>query len=221
MSLNLSVKEKLEVHFDNLLEMLVENYEFDKVLSKIEASDCDCSYDEWVDVYADEFPTINFRRGVTRIAIIDKSEKYVIKIDMKGFDYSCREEENYKSAEAELFGQYFAPVEFLMYFNFTDTIKIPVFVSPMCEINVDEVMSLSRNGYYKSKIEDGIDVSDDEEFDYEEDTDQVRCAFEEFYGVDRTDALYDFMDDNCINDVHSENVGFLDGKLVVLDYAGY
>ena len=49
----------------------------------------------------------------------------------------------------------------------------------------------------------------------------VATLFAETYGYEEFLRLNDFLEWYDINDLHSGNIGYINGKLVFIDYAGY
>ena len=58
---------------------------------------------------------------------------------------------------------------------------------------------------------------------------ELNCSGDEYvenllsfhYDHKRLDNFLDFCEENDINDIHTGNVGYINGRLVVIDYSGY
>ena len=47
------------------------------------------------------------------------------------------------------------------------------------------------------------------------------CDALEYYGLKKVEKLLTFIYDEDIDDLHSSNLGYKDGRPVIIDYAGY
>ena len=72
--------------------------------------------------------------------------------------------------------------------------------------------------YFNSSVESKMRASNSKVF-YK--YSNVGGQFIDTYGIEEFKALEKFLSDNNINDLHEGNVGFIDGKIVFIDYGGY
>lgn len=174
---------------------------------------------------------IDMASGCTKGCIMDWDNDYVYKIgfldavdneDSEYTDYCAREYDLYcqMNADSEI-PQYifdiFVPVDFVG--NYTieldgKTYSIPIYGQAAVEVDEDRVYTTSFQNYCDSG--DHTIYSDEEledQWEYLEEFEQVEFCFPtEIYGV---------FSNYHINDVHASNVGYINGKLRIFDYAGY
>lgn len=169
--------------------------------------------------------------GCTKGCIIDWANGYVYKIgfldavedkDAEYADY-CEREYNLccqMSADSaipkEIF-DIFVPVDFVG--NYTITAhgrecSIPVYGQEVAEIDEERVYTTSVSNYCKSGNHEVYTDNDlEEQWENFEETEQVELCF--------PTVMYDVFNAYNINDIHASNVGYINGKLRIFDYAGY
>lgn len=162
--------------------------------------------------YSDFF---DFNYGATRGCFISTEEqlKYVFKFDLENVseNYCENEAYYYKKAKAAGLGECFAKV-----FKFDEVNNTSVY----CAEYVDEIGCDSLNNLTKEEKEE-----------VEKHTSQYKTAprlpmewsftFINYYGTDLYDSLLEFLIDYGINDLHYGNIGYIQGRPVIFDYAGF
>ena len=143
---------------------------------------------------------------------------YVVKFCLGGFDYCEREYTNYLAAIERKLGRFFPYTDFLGKFN-----GVSYYIQEKAYVDSERVSdiwygSVSEDEYWESTYSD-----EDEEYVSEriwdyisdlEDSERIEILFGD-------DALIDFIDEYCINDLHEGNYGYIDDRLVIIDFSGY
>lgn len=140
--------------------------------------------------------------GASRNVIVFNNEDWVIKIprSMGDMHYNAREVENYNDAPEEL-KPFFAECAFL-----DKEMCVTIMRSVMCDGERVESIQRDSNNY-----------GDDEYVDND-------VSFDLYGNLDLWEELYQYICDREINDLHEENVGWLDPSdelPVMIDYSGY
>ena len=179
--------------------------------------------------------------GVSKVAIIPKEKNYVIKIPYYGVyrksngikcfdpyfssisksgDYCKSEEIIYNKAKANGLDTFFAEIEQI------GTIKsIPIYVQRKAVIfedvyypEDDEEENLNERevSIFKTITTKYSDLVEDEYLPLSWMKDFI-CS----YGELAFDKLYNFLSDNNIQDLHSENIGYICEKPVLVDFSGF
>ena len=188
--------------------------------------------------------------GATRCAIVDRNYPYVVKFtvcnDSRVEDPCAREEERYEEAVNAGLSHLFCECQYLgvyekqyRWFDYDDVIAEAGCVDekdnelwkriPYKMENV--IVRIALYGYEKAQE---FEYSIGEKFTEEE---KYICAHNNSpvtermyylgvyvlrqYGEKTFDMLCDFCNEWDINDIHGGNVGWIEGKLVLTDYAGY
>lgn len=173
---------------------------------------------------------VEFKTGVTKLVIVPNNEDFVLKIPFDGTAYRgkfylfcgaadleegkdyCRAEElHYKEAKAW-------DLDFL----FAETVQIseingvPIYRQPKCELFEVELLSQRPTEETQTTVEKACTT-----YDY-------RCFNEDWlaevvmrYGVEVLHNLLSFLNYEDIIDLHDNNIGFLNGKPVLFDYASF
>ena len=179
--------------------------------------------------------------GVSKVAIIPKEKNYVIKIPYygkyrksngikcfdpyfssisKSSDYCKSEEIIYNKAKANGLDTFFAEIEQI------GTIKsIPIYVQRKAVIfedvyypEDDEEENLNEHeiSIFKTITTKYSDLVEDEYLPLSWMKDFI-CS----YGELAFDKLYNFLSDNNIQDLHSENIGYICERPVLVDFSGF
>ena len=201
--------------FNGVLKDLYEHYGF---LSDVEegftegyldkfSCEFDCNYNDL---------EIELKWGVTKAVICLPDNEWVLKIPFSDyeFDYCSLEEKNYISAKREGFEDFMAETHYLMDFNGS-----PCYIMKKAEVGFD----LLKKDMYSCLIEEGNSE------EYARYNSELNCSGDEYvenllsfhYDHKRLDNFLDFCEENDINDIHTGNVGYINGRLVVIDYSGY
>ena len=179
--------------------------------------------------------------GVSKVAIIPKEKNYVIKIPYygkyrknngikcfdpyfssisKSSDYCKSEEIIYNKAKANGLDTFFAEIEQIGKIK-----SIPIYVQRKAVIfedvyypEDDEEENLNEHeiSIFKTITTKYSDLVEDEYLPISWMKDFI-CS----YGELAFDKLYNFLFDNNIQDLHSENIGYICEKPVLVDFSGF
>ena len=179
--------------------------------------------------------------GVSKVAIIPKEKNYVIKIPYygkyrksngikcfdpyfssisKSSDYCKSEEIIYNKAKANGLDTFFAEIEQIGKIK-----SIPIYVQRKAVIfedvyypEDDEEENLNERevSIFKTITTKYSDLVEDEYLPLSWMKDFI-CS----YGELAFDKLYNFLSDNNIQDLHSENIGYICEKPVLVDFSGF
>lgn len=220
----MSVTEKLLANLQEMMEPIIED-------SDVTYNDIAYCYDDGEMPYAadDFFASINpnYHNGMTKIVLKYDNLDWVYKIPIKGIvieddetyedeyrdyavgDYCNREVEIYKEAKKIGYGDMLCPTYYAgMVCGF------PVYFSPKVDNIFDECDSRDySNDSWKKAV-------NSRSFRVQMEIEDV-AVFYEHYPKERVEGLLDFLKQHFVNDCHSGNLGFLCGKPVIFDYAGY
>ena len=179
--------------------------------------------------------------GVSKVAIIPKEKNYVIKIPYygkyrksngikcfdpyfssisKSSDYCKSEEIIYNKAKAKGLDTFFAEIEQIGKIK-----SIPIYVQRKAVIfedvyypEDDEEENLNEHeiSIFKTITTKYSDLVEDEYLPISWMKDFI-CS----YGELAFDKLYNFLSDNNIQDLHSENIGYICERPVLVDFSGF
>ena len=179
--------------------------------------------------------------GVSKVAIIPKEKNYVIKIPYygkyrksngikcfdpyfssisKSSDYCKSEEIIYNKAKANGLDTFFAEIEQIGKIK-----SIPIYIQRKAVIfedvyypEDDEEENLNEHeiSIFKTITTKYSDLVEDEYLPISWMKDFI-CS----YGELAFDKLYNFLSDNNIQDLHSENIGYICEKPVLVDFSGF
>lgn len=242
-------KRAIFEHYSHVIDQMIDNSMFWATYFErpysLEDSACGSDCDN-VLMY-----NITFSCGATRACIIDENLDWVVKFDIEeDAEGSCceREVRIFEQAEAYNLGKFFAQPVFLGYYNrsyfFYDvndieekmdwsyydetefeqnlrkiedtltikniTVHIPLFAYPRADycnfpfLSKEECKQFSRSN--SPLVERNVIVG---------------AAFANEYGFDEYNRLTNFCLQQHINDLHTGNVGTINGHVVLIDYSGY
>ena len=140
-------------------------------------------------------------------------EKYCGADSEDGWDYCDAENNKYDKAEEAKVNQYFAKTEFLCFTNG----GYPVYIQEKCRYRISEDKSTDKSR----------NIASSRQAEYKDggiSSVLWIASFIDFYGEAEFEKLRIFLDsDEDLNgDLHDENVGYtMDGKPIILDYAGF
>ena len=179
--------------------------------------------------------------GVSKVAIIPKEKNYVIKIPYygkyrksngikcfdpyfssisKSSDYCKSEEIIYNKAKANGLDTFFAEIEQIGKIK-----SIPIYVQRKAVIfedvyypEDDEEENLNEHeiSIFKTITTKYSDLVEDEYLPLSWMKDFI-CS----YGELAFDKLYNFLSDNNIQDLHSENIGYISERPILVDFSGF
>lgn len=157
------------------------------------------NYRRAYDRYVATHDEIQLQYGASKIVLVSDDCQYVCKMPRFG-DECSREVEIYQKAVEAHLEKYFAPC-----FKVGECHGMPL--------------------YFMEKVDAGVEVSDwvylDDIPSYEYDDMEVTwTAICENWNEDCA-QLKEFLDQNDVNDIHDENIGYDGDRIVIIDYSGY
>ena len=222
--------EYQKIKAESFFDMLINDYHFNEYLNESKA------FYAWYDEYNEKFEDetgLKLLRGACRIVI--PFDKYAYKFNFLGetIDYCAEEAYAYQKAIDAGCDEAFCPITFLTHINGNDEYSgFDVYIVPVCEIDDLQNSDDSYDYHFRQECEaldyDPENLSDEQRDEVEsymsdeyEDTEGM-C---EFASSKWDDGLYgrtmDLIDELEIRDLHYGNWGYLNGKFVIVDYAGY
>ena len=198
-----------------------------EVLKHLEINSSDDSYDvsEKLRRYdrnlADQ---ISVSDGASKICFVFKNKPFVIKWSTYGYKEAMEEVEIYNRAMAQNLAKFFPKTAFLIHVNGIDFVAQEKIDKSVSECNRQDVQKFQRiaktatdkivfkierefgragNGYHRSLNHDW-----------------AKMAIV-LYGKHACKALCEFVVANSINDLHGRNIGYKDGRPIILDFSGY
>lgn len=172
-------------------------------------SDSSLGWYEFEDVMVDN-EDVKLANGATKGVFIFPDNDYVFKVELD--DNSCqREEEIYEEAEEAGLERFFAKTVLYMIINGVEIYAQPKLITP--EDDKDETVDLSPAALeLLNSCDDWNGLCEN-------------TLFEEFYityDISLLEQLIDFINNNNINDLHSNNIGYtVKNEPVFIDYGGY
>ena len=183
--------------------------------------------------FANDAPSwFRWSYGASRVVFWDDRDcSFVIKIPRDGEDdvqYSRAEQETYAEARNRGIEQYFAWTDKLFDYEVPDENKtIPIYAMEFAKCQSYDDPSDIFYEYYCKKYH--LDSNDKEvkdsywdSYDTEDGgTSEMLDYAESIWGEEARLEVGELIDDFGIGDLHYGNWGFCDGRLVIVDYAGY
>ena len=198
-----------------------------EVLKHLEINSSDDSYDvsEKLRRYdrnlADQ---ISVSDGASKICFVFKNKPFVIKWSTYGYKEAMEEVEIYNRAMAQNLAKFFPKTAFLIRVNGVDFVAQEKIDKSVSECNRQDVQKFQR---IAKTATDKIVFKIEREFGragngYHRSLDHnwAKMAIV-LYGKHACKALCEFVVDNSINDLHGRNIGYKDGRPIILDFSGY
>lgn len=157
--------------------------------------------------------------GAFRAVIIDENFDWVIKFDFKEeineeHVGNCRAEMiYYKNAVTWGIEEYFAPCFYGGEWN-----GVTFYLMKKVTIDIDSMNEEISSGLESSDINYASCFNSDMAA---EDIDTIVNVFGSYFPYEEVTQLIEFCETYCINDFHSGNIGYLMGRPILVDYAGY
>lgn len=153
--------------------------------------------------------------GATKICLVPADGDFVFKIniiDGYSIDYCENEADNYTAAVNAGKGKYFLETRYFKTLN-EFGVCFAIYIQPKIEeisseIDKDDEELLVKSSWYDSPAAEDMSPT------------WVNTFIKE-YGETEFNKLLDFCDQCHINDLHSGNIGYVSGRPVIFDYAGY
>lgn len=197
--------------FDEVVETFNSEYLSYMVEDEYDDDDIDADFlNQELDWFCRRY-NCRFAAGVFRISIIFKDEEYIIKYD-KSLTKNCfaREEFYYLQAMGRGLEEFLVPIE-----TYCTDSGVEYGVQEKverCYFDSSKEFSAEVKESYKrinSKFHI-LNVFSEEVFKF----------FIQYYGEELSEEFYSFCYKNGIDDIHGGNFGYLNGALVIFDYAG-
>ena len=220
--------------FNEMMNDLIDNYNFDEFLAKpIRESGAFCDWvgnafehhtwssnGSWAGATViDERYLIS--NGCCRFILGNNNYPFIFKADFGENDRYCSTEEaNYEMALTMGVEDRFAEIHYLTEFE-----GFSFYVMERAYCDYEDFCDEMRDLLVDTAIEEG-EYDGDEELAREEiywtgDSDRVDEFFETIMDYQEYHHWSVFCSDNRITDIHAGNIGKIDGRWVVIDYAGY
>lgn len=209
----------------SIIDKLIEDTDYGNIYDYVfdGASNISCWFYE-----VENYTHFEMAHGVTKIVVkSDKLGDWVLKIPIlnkRKKDFCAIEVTNYQAACEAGLEKFFAPT-----FFFAEIFNIPVYIQKKVYCCDSDVSDSFYDWAARQMEEYRYDYDTDDEFDdavYEEASNLTArgslCAmFEEENGLEDIDKLYSFCNKFHINDLHSGNYGFDNGRAVIIDFSGF
>lgn len=184
------------------------------------------------------FHKYTVKAGMTKIALIHPVDKNVIKIPFIGdsgayselyagsinslnigYDYCAREVDLYNKAVDQGFSDAFVKVVNVGT-HINKSYKYQPTINIYLQEKVDKVGIISVADYSKESMKKLVEYQKDSKYEFDMD-EPFGAAFIDYYGEDYGYDLFQFIEKEQIDDLHSGNFGYLHNRPVVIDYGGY
>ena len=220
--------------FNEMMEDLIDNYNFDEFLVKsIRESGAFC---DWVgNNFGRHTMTSNgswagatviderylISNGCCRFILGNNNYPFIFKADFGEKDrYCATEEANYEMALTMGVEDRFAEIHYLTEFE-----GFSFYVMERADCDYEDICDEMRDLLIDVAIEEDMYDGDEElireEYYWTGDSDRVDEFFETIMDYQEYHHWSVFCSDNRITDIHAGNIGKIDGRWVVIDYAGY
>lgn len=180
--------------FDNFLETEVDDYgDFTVVIDTEEV-------------------TVHIFHGATKAVFSIDEMDTVAKIGFQNFkvDHAAREAQIFQEACGAHLEQFFVPCK-----KIGEISNLEVFEMELVDVGEELVTSdMWRKCSGSMSSEEIVDVIDD-------DCGFIETLFPFYYSEEEMTQLYEFISKLEINDLHSGNIGYENGRIVIIDYSGY
>ena len=207
------VKKKIREKMSLRLEIILADIEFYDLMNDFTYRNA-CRFVEFYNRHSPYFKDVCFTYGSYKFVIIFTDEDWVIKFNFVGDVDGCeRELICFNEAVSEGCHQFFCQCDVLpQIFGNTPYIMKKALIDPYrCDDYLSS--SLEEEGFSDEEI--SIYATNDE---YE--TNLVTSVFSTYFSHDEVLRLLTFINIMGINDIHDENIGYIDERPFIIDYAG-
>ena len=169
-------------------------------------------YHDFVVVVDGAEVTVSVMSGATKAVFAVEGMDTVAKIGFQNFkvDHAAREAQIYQEACGAHLEQFFVPCK-----KIGEISNLEVFEMELVDVGEELVTSdMWRKCSGSMSNEEIVDVID-------EDCGFVESLFPFYYSNEEMTRLYEFISELEINDLHSGNIGYENGRIVIIDYSGY
>ena len=162
--------------------------------------------------------------GASKICFVFRNKPFVVKWSTYGYKEAMEEVEIYNRAMAQDLAKFFPKTAFLIHVNGIDFVvqeKIDKSVSECNRKDIQRFQRISKTATDKIvyKIEHEFHRAGNG-YHRSLDHDWAKMAIV-LYGKHACKALCEFVVANSINDLHGRNIGYKDGRPIILDFSGY
>ena len=162
--------------------------------------------------------------GASKICFVFKNKPFVVKWSTNGYKEAMEEVEIYNRAMAQDLAKFFPKTAFLVRVNGIDFVAQEKIDKSVSECDCKDVQRFRR---ISKTATDKIVYKIEHEFHragngYHRSLDHnwAKMAIV-LYGKHACKALCEFVIDNNINDLHGRNIGYKNGRPIILDFSGY
>ena len=162
--------------------------------------------------------------GASKICFVFKNKPFVVKWSTYGYKEAMEEVEIYNRAMAQNLAKFFPKTAFLVRVNGIDFVAQEKIDKSVSECDLKDVQRFQR---ISKTATDKIVCKIEHEFrragnGYHRSLDHnwAKMAIV-LYGKHACKALCEFVVANGINDLHGSNIGYKDGRPIILDFSGY
>lgn len=206
----------MKTYWEDLLDRVVDE-DMREVFEDFSYDDDDEElYDSIEDHWAsrsNSFPDLTLAHGAFRMVIADRKTRSAIKFQAFGVskygDQCALEENTYKEAIAEGWGEMFCPISFLMTYEVSPSIAFNVYLCPYIDCDEDDNCDL---------VDSLTDNLQADFFEYEENI--LTAALMTHNREKEKNEFVTFLNNWFCNDLHIGNWGMDDDKMIIVDYAG-
>lgn len=203
---------------------MMEREKIIEMLTQLEASSSTDSWDVkfWLRNHGHE--DIKVADGASKICLIIPGNSYVVKWSTGHYEEAMREVEIYQAAIQAHLEKFFPKTEFFISINEVNYViqeKIDFSVSNCDYKNLRKFSQISKTALDRTarKMEREFRKAS-ANFARCLDTQWAKMAIV-LYGKKACKALCDFVIAHGINDLHDSNIGYKNGKPIILDFSGY
>lgn len=188
-------------------------YYFDTLLKAIDGRFSSMAVSEVYENFKSEVDNADedfiMKRGASKIVFCFFDKNYVLKIPISSrYDNYCQIElNNYKAAVNRGIEECFAFCEKVMDYN-----SIPIYMMEYANVDEDILAENAYESYSSRGASEKYEEASGEEMVYE---------VMSYYYEENFNMVIDFLDEFNIGDLHSENIGFICGRPVYIDYSGW
>ena len=172
--------------------------------------------DDGVILESDEV-MVSINYGATKLVItISEANNWVFKIPLHDYksNYCQLEVEIYEMAQKENISEFFAPCYFLENYD-----GVEIYVMARADVTYGRLYS---DLYERLSNEGRTDEEATEILEEVEDcSEYVEWLFPYYANCEKFEALSNFLEDAGVNDLHSGNIGYINDRVVFIDYSGF
>lgn len=193
------------------------------ILASLNISSSDDCYDISSKVKAHKY-NIKVCDGSSKICLVFPDVPYVVKWSTEGYSEAMREVQIYKDAVSKNLEKFFPDTIFLVSLNGIDFVAQEKIDFSVCECDLKNARIFSR--ITRTALDKTV-AKMDREFQKASpfyrrrlDVQWAKMAIV-LYGKKACKALCEFVIANKINDLHKSNIGYKNGRPIILDFSGF